>query len=407
MKKYSFNYDYLAKKLDQIIFVKDDGSISYSEIFLMQDIKSILVSAYDFAKEIPESEKQFIVDSAIKNFASIVNKDGKQLKYQIKKSEEEFLKTPFIKYIILTSLSFSYFSKLPIIKYLNGSIHFHSSKPKKYNLSTLSSELLRYSKSIPPYGYVPVTVHVKARTNFEAMEKGLELIDLIRGIWNFSINIRIPARIQWGPRNPINIIRLGPTHTLHYSNGNLATELLWYELNHLEKSCNWDVEHKWSYIQKDFLSIRKILNKIPYKNDLLQIFIRYTRALDTNDYESAYLKLWSILELLTDTAITSGYDKTISRSLFFYKDDILSKEIIEHLRIFRNNIVHLGESRVELDSLLFQIKRFVEDNIRNHIKLAGYFNSRSEFGSFLELSRDKDKLEKEIDFRKKAIRILK
>ena len=230
-------------------------------------------------------------------------------------------------------------------------------------------------------------------------------MDLIRGIWNFSINRRVPTRLQWGGKHPINIIRLGPTHTLHDTKGDLVTELFWGDINFHEKSSIWDVKNKWGYISKEFIWIRNVLKKIKYKDDLVQIFIRYTNALDTNDYETSYLKLCSLLEFLTNT-INSNYDKTISRSLFIYKDDIISREIIEHLRIFRNRVVHFGETRDELDPLLFQIKRFVEINIWLHLKLAGEFNSLEDFGKFLDLPKSKKSILNEIAYRKKAIKFL-
>ncbi len=404
MGKYTFNFDYLAEKLDEIIEVKDEKKISFTEIFLINDLESVLESAYDFSSEIPESQKQFIIQDGIKKFAYKDKKDGKQLQNQIKKSEKEFLKKPLNKYSVLSSLSFPYFDELHNVRLKKGAITFQRySYPKKYKIGKLYEVLKNYSNSIPPHGYVPVVININARNNPEAIERALELLDLIRGMWNYSINSMQPSRIYYGPRHPINEIRLGPTHTLHYSNGKLATELYWYEINYLEKSTTWDVMHKWKYISKEFIWIRKSMNKMPYKNDFMNIFIRYTRALDTNDYETSYLKLWSLLEYLTAT-INSNYDKTISRSLFFYKDDILSKQIIEHLRIFRNKIVHYGESKDDLDSLLFQIKRIVENVIWFHLKFAGSFQSMEEFGRYLDLSKDKSILEKEISLRNKAMK---
>jgi hypothetical protein len=406
MGKYSFNFDYLSKKLDEIIRVQDDKKIVFTEIFLINDLQSILESAYDFNPQVPESQKSYIIEEGIKAFAYKGKRDGKELKNQFRKCEKEFLKKPKQKYSLLSSLSFPYFEELQNVRLNKESLIFcQSYYPKKYNYSHIYGQLESYSNSIPPHGYVPIVVTISARNNLEAVEKGLDMIDSIRGMLNYSINRRISSRIFYGKKEPLNIIRLGPTHTLHLSNGKLATELFWYEPTYFEKSSTWDVSHKWKYISKDFAWIRKTLNRLQYKNSFLRIFIRYARALDTIDYETSYLKLWSILELLTDT-INSNYDKTITRALFFYKDDQLNKEIIEHLRNFRNKMVHHGETRNEVDYLLYQIKRIVDKLIWFHLWFAGRFQNIEEFGKFLDLSKDKNYLEKEIKFRESALRFL-
>lgn len=408
MGKYQFNFDYIARKLDEIIEVKGEKKIAFKEIFLINDLEAILESAYDFKSETSEAQKSFIIEEAIKVFGFKPNKNGRQLKSQIRKIENNFLLRPLQKFSILTSLSFPYFDQLRNLRYSSGSVNFYKfCYPRKYKFGALSDELNQYSKSrtTPPHGYVPTIVNITARTTIEAIEKGLEFLDLIRGIWNYSINFPTTARIHFGHRNPINEIRTGPTFTLFLTDGKLVAPQIWYEVNYVEKSSTWGFQHKWEKICQDSIWIRKALNKMPYRDHFFKIFIRYSKALDTNDYETAYLKLWSLLELLTDTK-NAKYDDTISRALFFYNDDNLGREIMEHLRIFRNKLVHTGEARNEMDSMLFQIKRFVERMIWYHLKFSGRFKTIEEFGNFLDLSKNKGILEKEIELRKEALNFL-
>lgn len=269
MGKYSFNLNYLAKQLDKIIRVKDGKSISYSDVFLKQDLESILVSAYDFNRVIPDSQKLSIIKDGIIKFKSKSTKDGKQLKTQIKKSENDFLKMPLKRFITLSSLSFPYFSKLQNIRLFKGYVSFHRFYPNKFKLTPIHEQLLGYSSSIPPHNYVAVKVHINARNYLEAFTRSSELIDLIRGIWNFSINRRVPKRVRWGARDIINKIRLGPTNSLHDTKGNLVTELLWGDITFQEKSSIWDIKNKWGYISKEFIWIRNVLKKIKYKDDLV------------------------------------------------------------------------------------------------------------------------------------------
>jgi len=97
-----------------------------------------------------------------------------------------------------------------------------------------------------------------------------------------------------------------------------------------------------------------------------------------------------------------NYDKTIARTLFFFKDDVHNKEILEHLRLLRNKMIHVGESRNEMDAVIFQLKSFVERIIIFLINSRDYFNSMDEVGYFLDLSTDQNVLRKEIKFRNRV-----
>jgi len=63
-------------------------------------------------------------------------------------------------------------------------------------------------------------VHVLEKTIFEAAERALDTLDLIRGAWNYYYNRGRGFRITTGgKRTPVNAIVTGPFHTLHKPNG--------------------------------------------------------------------------------------------------------------------------------------------------------------------------------------------
>jgi hypothetical protein len=57
---------------------------------------------------------------------------------------------------------------------------------------------------------------------------------------------------------------------------------------------------------------------------LRRFFVRYVRALDERNLSSAFLKLWSVLEDLTNTG-RSRYDLTIRRATFICEDRALRR----------------------------------------------------------------------------------
>jgi len=56
------------------------------------------------------------------------------------------------------------------------------------------------------------------------------------------------------------------------------------------------------------------------------------------------------------------------------------RQILEHLRDFRNKAVHAGETNAEMEVLLYQLRRYVEQLIFFHL------NNRFHFASFKEVT---------------------
>jgi hypothetical protein len=85
------------------------------------------------------------------------------------------------------------------------------------------------------------------------------------------------------------------------------------------------------------------------------------------------LQLWSILEKFTATP-RANYDKTIKRTAFLFEDSEITKQILQHLRRFRNETVHAGTRTEQIEQLVYQLKQYVEAliffHISNHFRFA-------------------------------------
>jgi hypothetical protein len=247
--------------------------------------------------------------------------------------------------------------------------------------------------------YTKIWVNTKARSCSEAVEKAMTNIDFLRGIWNLSINHLTYARISY-KMAPINNILLGPVHTLHTSKGTPATRTYWYEPFFYEHIRTYNQKKKIINARKDEKRTRKELSNHKYQEVLKNALLRYCRALDFYNYETAFLKLWSILELLTDT-VGQRYDTTIKRTSFLFANREFHKEVLEHLRFQRNLYVHHSEQSEEAEIILFQLKRYVEKILLFNIFSKYKFQNIQEFASFLSLPTKKDDLkskEKKINY---------
>ena len=235
-------------------------------------------------------------------------------------------------------------------------------------------------------------------------ERCLEALDYIRGLWNFSLNRRTDWRFQSGPvYQPVNDIRLAQVHTLHDLQGQPIDDSYWFEPFFVPARMPPNQRLGWPAIRREERQIRAAVKRSNYPDDIRCAFIRYTRALDTPDFESSYLKLWSLLEFLSGT-VNGRNEDLIRRCVFLYEDRELARQVLEHLRDRRNVNVHAGRASYQLESLVFQAKRFVERLMVFHLVNGKKFRSIADAGTYLDLSTDPDMLRERAARYKMALR---
>ena len=159
---------------------------------------------------------------------------------------------------------------------------------------------------------------------------------------------------------------------------------------------------------KSVSEIRRYIENGPLKEELKNALMLYNDALDCSNYEIAYIKLWSALELLTGTEPGDSYDKTIKRAAFIYQDLETHKASLGLLRQFRNNLVHRGHMNAKLEIFVYDLKLYVEQMFRFIVYSHSKFGSFSDIGYFLdcvtdlkELDRQRNLLNLARDFNKK------
>lgn len=324
----------------------------------------------------------------------------------VKKAVREHLGKPSEPYWLLTTVNINFSNDLPRYSINGCTISFYKQIPKKYRkarnavLSEVSSWLTDRDESFSYY----VVAHVADKTAHEAVEKMLDAIDLLRGIWNLHINKSMVLSFG-GRKKPINQIILGALHTLHDKKGKKVSDTFWYEPEHYKGHSKVDFS-KNSYKTLEFTkNIRKALRKNTYGKDVESAIIRYVRALDSQDYNAVFIKLWSVLESLTYT-LRDSYDKTIRRAAFQYADREYNRQVLEHLRQYRNRSVHLGAGENDIDTHVYQLKSYVEQLLRFHIGNHFKLESMEEAAKFMDLQPDKDALKKQIELCRAGIKFM-
>jgi len=264
--------------------------------------------------------------------------------------------------------------------------------------------LLTHYKSVSPFSrhvdssqYRLVKVRTIGRSKHEAVHNAMKSVNLLRGLWSLFATYR-----SWSvtysntpQRKPIGVIHTGPIHTLHLPNGALAeNDLYWYEPAYTEDQPIFRPADGWQELDKNRRRATRQLSTLKYGGDLEGILIRYVDALDQPDHNIAFLKMWGILERITNS-LGTNYDETINRAVWIYSRDNrqLAKDLLQSLRYRRNQYVHSGDSCTESDQVAYMIKFYLDPHLLNLISNPFNVASIEEYGELLSLPTEIDILD--------------
>lgn len=303
---------------------------------------------------------------------------------------------------MITNLSIEHFKGMRPIRLPDGLISFSGDiAPKFFRARKEVNQIEKeFPQPLPSSSWVQI--RVEARSPDEAADLALDNLDLVRAIWNFYL-LHGGLRMSSGRASPLNDIAAGPVHTIHLPDGQLALEGFWFEPSYIQPRPPKRLEENWSKIKKFEANTLRAIGKIPYRVVIEDALRRYGRALDMADLDAATLKLWSILELLTDT-IRKPYEKTIRRTSFIYKDRAYNAQVLRHIRDYRNRTVHAEFSRRDKETILCQAKNYVGDLLLFHFRTGKQFKDLEEVGRFLDLTPDNRILERGQELLKLALK---
>jgi hypothetical protein len=211
-------------------------------------------------------------------------------------------------------------------------------------------------------------------------------VDFVRSLWNLHLHHR-RQKVLGGPHNVAhNDIQYGPFHTLHYPDGKPATEIFWREVPYANPAPAYNITPRLQPIRATEAWVRSSIRRSKLGSFLVEWLIKYCRALDDPDLDGSFLKLWSVLELVTNTGF-GGHKTTVRRAAFLFEDNAHHRAVLDYLRHCRNQMVHRSETAGEGEHLLNELRTYVEGllvYLLNHPRL---LNSLEEVAAFLDLPR--------------------
>lgn len=400
--KTGFEPRVILEKFESIRTVEGDNA-SFGG-FAYFDFLAVLKSMVEIDDDISLEIAQRLVTKGLHEAAKNKNFKVPGVLSAINKAIKRHLSKPSKNYYLLTTLNIRNSNVIPKASINGCNLSFHKTLPKKYKksrkeaINVVSSWLIEKDESFSCF----VTVSTNARTEYDAANKMLDALDLLRGIWNLHNN-KVMTISSSGRKKPVNQIILGALQSLHNSDGSIAADTYWYQPEHFKNLTQVDFSKNEYKSLKFTKKIRTKIRASHYKKEVETGIIRYVRALDYQDYNVSFLKLWSVLEYLTAT-LHDGYTTTIRRTAFHFKDREYVIQVLEHLRQYRNRSVHSGSGEDNIDVHLYQLKRHVEQLLIFHIGNHYKFSCLSEAGRFMDLPPDVGDLKKQISLLEVAVK---
>jgi hypothetical protein len=384
----------------------EDGKLVFSlpSMTQVQAGFSFLSSSIVMSEKVPEVKRDAFVSAAVSELVSKdLEGDADAFLRAVERAQRNYLKIKPVDFVVLSRLSMRLPPNLRRIRRLGTTHVFSQNPPRGFTRpdKALGQERAQLNDES---AYCWVRTMVSARDVASAGEIGTDRLDEWRGIWNYALTYgRARFSMHPGYFPPVNPIVVGPVHTVHNLDGKPASDAYWWEPAHVEsvKLCN--VEKDVSRLVRLDLIFRRQRVRLPLGRDLSRIIIRYVRALDERDMESAFLKLWGVLELATNTTLNT-YEVTVRRAASIWKDRAQAKAVLQHLRNRRNDLVHHGQAGTNAETVLFALKPYVDELVGRLTGNGHHFADLSEFASYLDLLADPDSLPRKQRLIRLAIR---
>ncbi len=382
--------------------------------FRMPQIVAALQSSVEFAVEMPEAEERGVVVGAVWSVATAGRVTAPTILQAITAGEEEFARHLEVPYVLVTSVSARHFDGMGPKEVDGSTIQFDRFLPEPFFAEHEKARTAGEDQVVgalpdpanPMRAYTAARVSVSGRSHQQAVERALDALDLLRGIWNLAINRNVGDMTSIGVRRPTNRLSPGPIHSLHHPDGRLADESPWLEPDYAGPVFVYSLQGGWGYVEEYEEQVWQELERIPYRRDLEAAIRTYARALDRRDWNTSFVRLWGVLETLTGTS-RSRKETLESRMLFLLRaeDRPFHRQILRHLRRYRNRTVHAGHETEAIQRLLFQLKFYVEALLEFHLSADPAFEKLEEATRFLDLPKDPAELRESARRVEQALRL--
>ncbi|HVE90924.1 MAG TPA: hypothetical protein VNE62_01295 [Actinomycetota bacterium] len=399
-RKTQIDFEWLAAEVAAARQIDPQGGVSFAG-WALEELRLVAMTGLQLPDDVSDDEAQSIAWSGLKAAAEKhADLTGKRLDRELKRAAAEFLRKPLNPFVLYTTVTLSRASRVKGARLDGVTISLQQVIPRRFDRSFVSGSMMARDLE-DDSRFLKVRVRVQARTPSSAVRSAMSSLHFLRGAWNLSLNR--PRWREWAvdQTKPFNKIRPGPLHTLHHLSGRPAAQAYWYEPFFRPDVLSLSGS-KLAGVERETARIRTLARASSYGAELRRAVSWYCTALDLPDPQLAFLKLWGLLEYLTDTSFMRHED-TIDRVLFLYQDPGVDRHVLQFLKDHRNRSVHAGADAIDREMLVL-LHRFAVRLLLTALQSGRVFRSRKEFGQFLGLPGDADQLMRRLAVLREAIR---
>jgi hypothetical protein len=394
--KKKFKPEFIIQSLDKARKIDSTRGVTLHGFSHIDDL-AVLETMLDFPDSANEFQKSTLIWHAIKRTIGILNKST--FIQEINSVLSEKLATSDTIYKVAASVSLDRSFQHKSIKIDSCTLKFlPGNLPNKIIIARdefIAKHFINIEKTSDTYTKIIITV--KAKSPDGAMTRALDALDTLRAIWCLQLNSSM--QIFGDPRTPINEVRLGSLQTIHNQDGSMAIEKYWFEPN-FKNTTPYLIKHPKIFLRNNTYLLTK-LSKSKYKPRLINALLKYVRALDENDQNTAFIRIWTALESLTSPE-RADYVAVVRRTSFLFKNREYSQQLLEHLREQRNTSIHAGDQNENAKTHCFQLQAFFYKLIIFH--LSNYdFKSLDEANLFLDFDSNVEVLRRQRQLLNRAI----
>ncbi|KIE21954.1 hypothetical protein SE23_07030 [Vibrio sinaloensis] len=358
-----------------------DGKVSFSG-FEYHDAITALESMINFPPIAEDLDKHSLVKRTVWEVAKSPKIDRNDFINELDLNINKSIAKRDNRYFVLTSLSIANFG-VRKIEFQSCTIRFYKNNfPRKFK--GRKELILRKQPyvDVESLGYTKVVVEITTKSEILAANMALRTLDLLRGL--FSIFSNNSSELYGNKWEPINKIRLGKFHTVHDDSGNVFDQTFWLDPSFIQAK-----PHHVNNEKAVAKSLRAIIGKLSkfdkqYHSSLCDALLRYVRAYDEANQNVAVLRAWGALECIA-APNESNCDAVPVRCSFLFDEHEYHRQILEHLREYRNRNVHAGQESTTAKSYGFQVQRYFITLFLFHVSQQGNFTSIDEANRFLDL----------------------
>jgi len=395
-KKNAIDPQIVLNEIAKVASVDAAGNIVFALRGLPDNLDTILESAVMFDEDIPSCAYADIVRKAMHQAIKADRLECGFVRTALQTGENHYRAMPSHDYVLVSAISFALPYPFTDLKVDGYKLSLRNKLPKKYDRSAIERTVASVFPMPLPNNYANMLVRIRARTEKEAAQAALAGLGVHVGLWNYILTRGRVSLFFNGGRPAIGSLMAGPVHTLHRSNGQLVENMFWYEPSYVappsllsltpDEAIKFQASERW---------IRKKLQDLPTRKRLHHAFQLYGEALNETSMDVAFLKLWTVLELLTDTTQDPA-EKTIKRVSFIFKDAEFTLQELRHIRDRRNRLVHLNESSENRQTHIYQLKPYVDHMFNHLLDPMNKKRTMEQIGEFLDQSTDLQRNQKQI-----------